>query len=136
RRRNARRLARTAPLPDAVPAPPASHVPTLDLDAALLALPEKYRAPLVLCHLQGWSRRDAAARLGCPEGTLSALLSRGLVKLRGRLRGYDPAAALAIGLTAVPPVLTTSTITAATATRAAVAPAVAELTKGVLRMLW
>ncbi|MBN9521999.1 sigma-70 family RNA polymerase sigma factor [bacterium] len=136
RRRNARRLARTAPLPDAVPAPPTSLVPALDLDAALLALPEKYRTPLVLCHLQGWSRRDAAARLGCPEGTLSALLARGLVKLRGRLGGYDPAAVLAVGLTAVPPALSASTVTAATATRAAVAPAVAELADGVLRMFW
>ena len=92
RRRNARRLARTAALTDTVSAPPVSPAPALDLDAALLALPEKYRVPLVLCHLQGWSRRDAAERLGYPEGTLSSLLARGLVKLKARLRGYDPAA--------------------------------------------
>ena len=42
----------------------------LDLDAAL-ALPERDRVAVVLCHLQGLSRREAAERLGCPEGTLS-----------------------------------------------------------------
>src|SRR5687768_6752514 len=94
RRRNARRLARRVPLSPATADP--THDPEhaalrLDLDAALLGLPEKYRSALVLCHLQGWSRRDAAERLGCPEGTLSSLLSRGLAKLRARLAGHDPA---------------------------------------------
>ncbi|HEX4613835.1 MAG TPA: sigma-70 family RNA polymerase sigma factor [Urbifossiella sp.] len=140
RRRNARRLARTVALPDAVPAPAPAPAVGLDLDAALLALPEKYRTPLVLCHLQGWSRRDAAERLGYPEGTLSSLLARGLAKLRVRLRGYEPAAALAVGLTAVPAGLSAAAVSAATAARAAAAglipPTVAELAEGVLRTFW
>jgi RNA polymerase sigma factor (sigma-70 family) len=137
RRRNARRLARTAALRDAVPAPATSPAVTLDLDAALLALPEKYRTPLVLCHLQGWSRRGAAAQLGCPEGTLSALLARGLVRLRAKLGAHDPAALLAVGLTAVPAGLATATVTAVRAATAGVIPVpVADLVEGVLRMFW
>ena len=129
RRKNARRLARTTSLPDAVAAPPTCPVPALDLDAALLALPEKYRAALVLCHLQGWSRRDAAARLGCPEGTLSSLLARGLTKLKARLPGYEPAVALAI----VPAALSAATVSAAVKPMPSAA---AELAAVVLRALW
>ncbi|MFO0796519.1 MAG: sigma-70 family RNA polymerase sigma factor [Gemmataceae bacterium] len=130
RRRNARRLARTAPLADAA-APPTSPAAALDLDAALLALPEKYRAPLVLCHLQGWSRRDAAERLGCREGTLSSLLARGLTKLKARLPGYESAPAVAV----VPAALAAATVSAARAAELA-SPAVAQLADAVLRALW
>lgn len=115
-------------------------VADVDLDPALLALPEKYRAPLVLCYLQGLSRREAAARLGCPEGTLSALLNRALKKLRDRL-GVAPAALLAIAASAaVPSELAAATTRAAiiyatsSLGEAGVSPAVAELTRGVLTM--
>src|SRR5262245_43583601 len=64
----------------------------LDIDDALLGLPEKYRAAVVLFHLQGLTRQEAAERLGCPEGTLSALLSRAKAKLRARLGDAVPAA--------------------------------------------
>src|SRR5207248_11077908 len=55
------------------------------LDEEISRLPEIYRLPILLCHLQGLTRRQAAARLACPEGTLSARLSRGLALLRQRL---------------------------------------------------
>ena len=142
RRRNARTLARRVPLSPAVADPTADPgVAELraDLDAALLALPEKYRTALVLCHLQGFSRRDAAARLGCPEGTLSSLLARGLARLRDKLAGRDPTAALIVGST-VPAVLVSATARAASACRLSAAGAaslsVTQLAEGVLRMFW
>ena len=45
------------------------------------------RAAVVLCHLEGYSRREAATALGLPEGTLSSVLSRALAKLRAKLGG-------------------------------------------------
>ena len=140
RRKNARRLARQTALPDHVTDPAAPPDPDLkaDLDAALLTLPARYRDPIVLCHLVGLTRREAAERLGCPEGTLSAWLNRGLEKLRYRLRGLDPARALAGVAVAVPAALATNTPRAAVATLAAgAAPVtVSFLVEGVLHMLW
>jgi RNA polymerase sigma factor (sigma-70 family) len=61
-------------------------------------LPEKYRAPVVLCYLQGLTYEEAAERLGCPVGTVRVRLSRAREKLRPRLarRGFGPAP-LALG---------------------------------------
>jgi RNA polymerase sigma factor (sigma-70 family) len=47
------------------------------LDEELLRLPDKYRAPLVLCYLEGLTRDEAAQQLGCPLGTLKSRLERG-----------------------------------------------------------
>jgi RNA polymerase sigma factor (sigma-70 family) len=57
------------------------------LDAELGRLPEKYRAPLVLCHLQGMTHEAAARELGCPAGSMAKRLSRGQELLRARLAG-------------------------------------------------
>jgi RNA polymerase sigma factor (sigma-70 family) len=139
RRRNARRLSKQSVLPDALPAPAADADLALDIDSALLALPDKYRSPIVLCHLLGYSRADAAERLGCPEGTLSAWLSRGLAKLRTKLGGLDPAKPLGVAAVAVPTVLTSSVVRAAVASRvatAAVSVSVSQVVEGVIRMFW
>src|SRR4051812_44520533 len=40
------------------------------LDQGLKALPDKYRAAIVLCDLEGRSIKDAAQQLGCPPGTV------------------------------------------------------------------
>jgi internalin A len=55
------------------------------LDKALAELPEKYRTALILCDLEGRSRRQAARRIGIPEGTLSSRLATGRRLLAQRL---------------------------------------------------
>lgn len=57
----------------------------LALDEELSALPERYRAPLVLCSLLGKSRREAAGELGRSEASVKASLTRGKHLLRTRL---------------------------------------------------
>jgi RNA polymerase sigma factor (sigma-70 family) len=129
-RKNARRASKQRDLSactePAQPVPPAP--PDTDLDSALLALPDRVREAIVLCHLQGFSRREAAERLGCAEGTLSAWLSRGLAKLRRKL--IEPA----VPAMSVPAALAASTVKAATAT--SLAPAISSLVEGVLHMFW
>jgi RNA polymerase sigma factor (sigma-70 family) len=140
RRKNARRLARRRELSDAVPDHRPAPESSFDLDTALLALSERCRAALVLCCLEGMTHREAALRLGCAEGTVSSLVSRGLAKLRVRLAGRDPAAALAVAAAVlVPNSLSAVAARSAAAFRvlsAAASPAVTELTEGVLRMFW
>ena len=48
-------------------------------------LPEKYRAPVVLCYLEGHSNEEAARRLGCPVGTVKVRMMRARERLRERL---------------------------------------------------
>jgi RNA polymerase sigma factor (sigma-70 family) len=68
-----------------------------DLERALLEevdrLPERYRAPIVLCYLEGLTHAAAAHRLSWPVGTVEGRLARARGLLRSRLtrRGLAPA---------------------------------------------
>jgi RNA polymerase sigma factor (sigma-70 family) len=49
-------------------------------------LPEKYRLPIVLCELEGLTRKEAAGQLDWPPGTVATRLARGQDLLRQRMR--------------------------------------------------
>jgi RNA polymerase sigma factor (sigma-70 family) len=58
----------------------------------LQRLPEKYRAPLVLCYFEGRTHDQAARAIGMPRGSIAKCISEGLERLRERLaqRGLVP----------------------------------------------
>lgn len=62
------------------------------------ALPEKYRAVLLLCHLEERTTEEAAGALGCPVGTVRSRLLKARELLRAQLvrRGVAVAAALVV----------------------------------------
>jgi RNA polymerase sigma factor (sigma-70 family) len=66
------------------------------LDQELNRLPEKYRAPLVLCYFHGRTHDQAAEALRCPVGTVRSRLARGRSLLKKRLtrRGCAPTATI------------------------------------------
>ncbi len=55
-------------------------------------LPARFKAPIVLCDLEGRSNEEAAHFLGCPVGTVKSRLSRARTRLRRGLirRGLAP----------------------------------------------
>lgn len=48
-----------------------------DVRQVLLRLPEIYRVPLVLCHMEGYATKEIARRYRLPLGTVLARLHRG-----------------------------------------------------------
>jgi RNA polymerase sigma factor (sigma-70 family) len=69
------------------------------LDEELARLPERYRAPLVQCYLEGRTQDEAARQLGWSPRTLRRRLGRARDLLRARLEGRG--LALSAGLLAV-----------------------------------
>jgi RNA polymerase sigma factor (sigma-70 family) len=91
------------------------------LDEELRRLPEKYRAPLVLCYLEGRTQDEAAQQLGWSKTTFRRRLDSGRAALGRRLarRGVTlpavltaPLLADAVAQAALPPLLAASTVRA------------------------
>jgi RNA polymerase sigma factor (sigma-70 family) len=87
------------------------------LDVELSRLPDRYRAVIVLCDLEGKTQKEAARQLGRPEGTVAGQLARGRAMLARRLarRGLGTSggavtAMLSQQASAVPTSVVTSTI--------------------------
>jgi RNA polymerase sigma factor (sigma-70 family) len=114
-------------------------------------LPERFRLPFVLCHLEGKTNEEAAELLGWPKGTVLSSLSRARERLRARLtrRGLSLSSGmlgvmLSQNLTqaALPPALTECTLKAAlvfaarTGLAGGIAAPVLAYAEGMLRTLF
>jgi RNA polymerase sigma factor (sigma-70 family) len=129
-----------------VPEPAASEEnrsPDLErlLDQELGRLPEKYRLPIILCHLEGRTRKEAARQLGWPEGTVAgrlararALLARRMTQDRRPLTSGSLVAMLSQN-SACAPVPALLFRAAVKADAGAVSSEVARLTQGVLKAM-
>jgi RNA polymerase sigma factor (sigma-70 family) len=122
------------------------------LDRELSRLPDKYRVAIILCDLEGKTRRQAARQLGVPDGTLAARLARGRTMLAKRLarQGLTASSGVLAALLSpntvpacVPSAMISFTIKAATGLAAgralgagAVPATVAALTQGVLTSMF
>jgi RNA polymerase sigma factor (sigma-70 family) len=118
------------------------------LDKELGRLPDRYRGVVVLCDLEGLTRREAARQLGIPEGSVASRLARARAMLARRLArrglvlpGGSVAAVLSAGpaSASAPPELVAATeavsLPAAGRSAGGVSAKVAALTEGVVKAM-
>jgi RNA polymerase sigma factor (sigma-70 family) len=121
------------------------------LDQELSRLPDKYRVAIVLCDLEGKTRKEVARQLRLPEGTVASRLARARTMLAKRLsrRGLaitigaltglmvQNAAAASVSPLVLATTIKTATLLAAgkTVAAGAVSAKVAALTQGVLKAM-
>jgi RNA polymerase sigma factor (sigma-70 family) len=121
------------------------------LDQELRQLPDKYRAVVVLCDLEGMTRKKAALQLGLPEGTVASRLARARSTLARRLGKHGlSVTGCALGLLFargaaaqwVPSAVMSATIQTVTQVAAgqvaprAIPATVAALTEGAIQAMW
>lgn len=104
----------------------------LVLDEELNRLPERFRSAVVLCHLEGLTRDEAAARLGCSVGAIKDRLERGRELLKSRLvrRGVTLSAAMLGSWLLASPVQAASLATADALVKSSIAFATGNLAAG------
>ncbi len=119
------------------------------LDQELSRLPDTYREVIVVCDLEGKTRKEAAQQLGLPEGTIGSRLARARTMLAKRLarHGLSLSGGLLTAVlsqkmasASVPSSVVSSTIKAASTFAAGQATGlisikVAALTEGVLKAM-
>jgi RNA polymerase sigma factor (sigma-70 family) len=121
------------------------------LDQELSRLPDKYRVAIVLCDLEGKTRKEAARQVGVPDGTLAARLARARAMLAKRLARHGLAVSggtlagvllQSAASASVPTSVISSTIEAArlfaagqAAAASVISVKVAALTEGVLKAM-
>ncbi|MGP0068031.1 MAG: RNA polymerase sigma factor, partial [Isosphaeraceae bacterium] len=144
-RRRARETGGVEPVASPTPDPGRAEQLAI-LDEEIGRLPERQRAAVVLCDLEGLPHEEAARRLGCPVGTVESRLSRGRQRLRDRLvrRGLAPAVAalwpeMARDTSAAMPaalIKRAALFITSSPAAGAVPVAVTALAQGVIQMMW
>jgi WD40 repeat protein len=99
---------------------------TAQIDVAINRLPERLRQVSVLCDLQGYSLKEAAAHLACPVGTVESRLARARRRLRGLLTSQTSAVGGFLAVGALPAALRAAAVRTAMAGET-IKPAIAAL---------
>ena len=135
RRRSKEQAVKVDPAADADDSPHSLNELAELIDAELARLPEKLRGPLLLCHLEGLSRAEAAERLGITLAAVKDRLERGKELLRNRLvrRGVTMSATLlATAIAANTATAAVSTTLAATTAQSATGLVAGNLAAGMV----